>query len=180
MRKLIIFLNLVFATVSLQANDIDYQNNSLKKELLKLWNVEISALVEVSEFSKQTINEGKLYKVVNQQQIVGYVYVGRIISCREGGCAKDKTEPISGNYEYFDAYILYNSNKTIESVKVFNYRATHGHEVCSRGWLKQFVGFNNAEPLQVGKSIDGISGATISVNALTDEVNYITQLLRNS
>lgn len=165
---------------TLQAGEIDYKNKQLKKDLLKTWNVEITALVEMPELGELTANEGKFYKVLDKQQIIGYVYVGRIVSCRNGGCTKDKNESASGNSEYFDAYFLYNANKTVESVKIYNYRATHGHDVCSRGWLKQFVGFDNEEPLQVGKTIDGISGATISVYALTDEVNYVTQILRKS
>jgi Na+-translocating ferredoxin:NAD+ oxidoreductase RnfG subunit len=180
MNKLFALILLFFATLLLQSNNIDYQNKQLKKDLLKTWNVEITALVEIPELGALTANEGKFYKVLDKQQILGYVYVGRIKSCRNGGCTKDKTESGSGSSEYFDAYFLYNANKTVESVKVYNYRATHGHDVCSRGWLKQFIGFDNEEPLQVGKTIDGISGATISVYALTDEVNYVTQILRKS
>ena len=180
MNKLFTCLILFFASATLQAGEIDYKNKQLKKELLKIWNVEITALVEMPEMSALTANEGRFYKVLDKQQIIGYVYVGRIVSCRNGGCSKDKTVSVPGNSEYFDAYFLYNANKTVESVKIYNYRATHGHDVCSRGWLKQFIGFNNEEPLQVGKTIDGISGATISVYALTDQVNYVTQILRKS
>lgn len=180
MYKLLTFLILLFLAATMYAGEIDYKNKQLKKDLLKTWNVEITALVEMPELGALTVNEGKLFKVIDKQQILGYVYVGRIKSCRNGGCSKDKNESVSENSEYFDAYFLYNANKTVESVKVYNYRATHGHDVCSRGWLKQFVGFNSDEPLQVGKTIDGISGATISVYALTDEVNYVTQILRKS
>jgi Na+-translocating ferredoxin:NAD+ oxidoreductase RnfG subunit len=175
-RTLMITL-LLFWFITGQANEINYQHKQLKKELLKTWEVELSALVELKEASSQLINEGKFYKVVKDAEIIGYVYVGRIISCRQGGCARDKTTTYSGNYEYFDAFFLYNADKNMERVKVFNYRATHGQEVCSKGWLKQFIGFNSEEPLVVGKSIDGLSGATISAHALTDEVNYVTQLL---
>ena len=180
MHKLIFIFLMFLATLAIQANEVDYQNKQLRKELLNTWNVDIEAMSEMPELSKQTINEGKFFKVLNQQEIIGYVYVGRILSCREGGCCNDKTQPISSSYEYFDAYFIYDANKTLEKVKVFNYRATHGQEICSKGWLKQFIGFGSEKPLEVGKSIDGISGATISVYALTDEVNYISQLLKSS
>jgi len=180
MRVFFSIVILVFVMDVSYASKINYEHKQLKKQILKEWNIGLSALTEMESLSNQTINEGKFFIAENNGVLLGYVYVGRIISCREGGCAKDKSVPVSENYEYFDAFFIYNTSKTIELVKVFNYRATHGHEVCSRGWLKQFIGFNSDELLEVGKTIDGLSGATISANALTDEVNYITQLLNRN
>ncbi|MCK4920537.1 MAG: FMN-binding protein [Bacteroidales bacterium] len=48
-----------------------------------------------------------------------------------------------------------------------NYQATHGQEVTSPGWLKQFVGYDGIKSLVVGREIDAISGATISADAIT-------------
>ena len=56
-------------------------------------------------------------------------------------------------------------------VRVFNYAATHGQEVSVKRWLDQFAGHDGAKPLRAGKEIDGISGATISVNAIVADVN---------
>lgn len=177
MYKTLCIVALFLCFTAVDAHEINYQHKQLKKELLKTWEVELSALSEWKTPSDQLMNEGKFYKVVKDSEIIGYVYVGRIISCREGGCVRDKAVTYSGNYEYFDAFFLYNADKNMERVKVFNYRATHGQEVCSKGWLKQFIGYNSESPLEVGKNVDGLSGATISAHALTDEVNYITQLI---
>lgn len=55
-------------------------------------------------------------------------------------------------------------------VKVFNYQATHGHEVSAPGWLRQFKGYRGEKTLRPGKEIDSISRATISVNAIKQDI----------
>lgn len=57
--------------------------------------------------------------------------------------------------------------------------ATHGHEVSAKGWLKQFIGYNGNESLQVGKNVDAIIGATISVYGITRDIKEKTVLLMN-
>ena len=47
------------------------------------------------------------------------------------------------------------------------YREPHGGEVAYDPWRKQFRGKTTAAPLQVGKDIRNISGATISCNSVT-------------
>ncbi|WP_234408600.1 FMN-binding protein [Marinilabilia salmonicolor] len=84
----------------------------------------------------------------------------------------------AGNSEYFDYFILFDAEKSVQVVKVFNYQATHGYEITSRGWLKQFAGHDGSESLQVNKNIDAISGATISVQAITEDVQRQTSLLQ--
>jgi len=75
--------------------------------------------------------------------------------------------------------ILYFSiQKTVQLVEVYNYQATHGYEITAKGWLKQFVGYSAKDTLLVNKDIDGISGATISVFAITEDVQLKTRLLK--
>lgn len=54
----------------------------------------------------------------------------------------------------------------IESFKVLVYRETHGWEIRFPFFVRQFegVGLNNGD--QLDASVDGISGATLSVNAV--------------
>lgn len=50
---------------------------------------------------------------------------------------------------------------------IVKYREDYGWEVGNRRWLDQFLGLNHESVYAVGKNIDGISGATISVNSVT-------------
>lgn len=80
--------------------------------------------------------------------------------------------------EYFDYCIYFDKDITVKTVKVTSYRATHGHEVTAKSWLKQFIGFSGKEELRPGKEIDAISGATISVYAITADIEHKTKVLK--
>lgn len=55
----------------------------------------------------------------------------------------------------------------LRDVDVLVYREPYGGEVAYEPWRRQFRGKGPDAPLVVGRDIQGISGATISVNAVT-------------
>jgi Na+-translocating ferredoxin:NAD+ oxidoreductase RnfG subunit len=55
-------------------------------------------------------------------------------------------------------------------VDVLVYREPYGGEVAYEAWRKQFRGKTGASPLEVDRDIRSISGATISVHAVTEGV----------
>jgi len=55
----------------------------------------------------------------------------------------------------------------LRDVDILVYREPYGGEVAYEAWRKQFRGKGPDAPLVVGRDIQGISGATISVNAVT-------------
>lgn len=175
---LVIFVLSFIAFYNVSGKGVNYTPKPLQKELQKQWNSSTTNLIEIADLSDQLIKEGKFFELIKDTLLQGYVFIGRIYSCRAGGCEARSNETSFTGYEYFDAYIIYDKNRTVKSVKVFNYQATHGHEITSKGWLKQFIDFTGEYRLKVGKDIDSISGATISVNAITDEVNYLTEMLK--
>ena len=106
----------------------------------------------------------------------GYVYVSRLNSCRAGGCA---ISSISGDpaFEYFDYFFITDSTGKVLKVTIYNYQATHGQQVMSRGWLKQFIGFRGDQKLYYGSDIQAISGATISAKAITVDIQEAESLI---
>ena len=54
----------------------------------------------------------------------------------------------------------------ISSIHVLIYRETHGWEVKYPSFRDQFIGINMLEGFKLDKRIDGISGATLSVNSM--------------
>lgn len=52
-------------------------------------------------------------------------------------------------------------------VDILVYRESYGGEVAYEPWRRQFRGKRPGDPLEVGREVRGISGATISVNAVT-------------
>lgn len=72
--------------------------------------------------------------------------------------------------------VIFNPDATIRRVAIVKYREAIGGEVTQQPWLKQFMGQDRQSNYTVGQSIDGISGATISVYAVTRGVQRLAFL----
>jgi len=180
MRKsfILIFCLLTGFTAFAQ-NETDYQNKRLVASLKKNGIAGFSQLEEISCKSKLNPEiQGKFFRSKSEVSEMKYVYVGRVNSCRAGGCSNATKTQANLESEYFEYCIYFDSAKTVKQVEVFNYQATHGYEITAKGWLKQFTGFSGKDSLVVNKDIDGISGATISVYAITNDVQEKTRMLK--
>lgn len=169
---ILILLCASFTSIAIATNDSS--NKQLNRDLKRQLKTENYVLEMLEVPGKYTVN-GKFYQITekSQNQNLGYVYIGRIFTVRSSGNRNSS----SGSSEYFDYFILYNSAKVVEMVKVFNYQASHGVNITAAGWLKQFVGYQIPKPLEVGKQVDAISGATISVNNITHDIKAKTHIL---
>ena len=130
---------------------------------------------------RQEFQNNKFYSLFtgNLSMPVAYMHLGTVNTCRTGGCSLSQDFSGSGpNGEYFDYMILFNTALEVESINVFNYQASFGHEIAARGWLKQFNGFKGEKNLEPGKNIDSISGATVSVYAITADIQWKTRQLQ--
>lgn len=184
MLKLFIMgFTLLVTTGFVPLKSFDYEDKTLLKELQKISGIENPDWKEISipETLLATNSiQGKFMMLspVNNSELKKYIYVGRVNSCRQGGCSNPSQSLTIETSEYFDYLIVFDSNLSVQLVKVYNYQATHGQEVGNKGWLKQFQGYNGNRSLTVGKSIDAISGATVSVYSITDDVQEKTRLLK--
>jgi len=78
-----------------------------------------------------------------------------------------------GRYHPFYFLLILDSDLTIKSVTVLEYHSPHGYEIKEPSFRNQFIGKSNKDPLKIGKDIDGISGATISSNSITDSIRLL-------
>lgn len=180
LRTITILLILLTAVSASGQTEIEFQHKSLLNILNKHG---IQSFEEIKEVQLTDINNqdlrGKYFQITHDiKDQLRYIYIGRVNSCRAGGCSIAGESSPDLDFEYFDYFILFDSNKTVKQVKVFNYQATHGQEITSKGWLRQFVGYNTQDPLLVDKNVDSISGATISVYAITSDVEIKTEILQ--
>ncbi len=160
--------------------DINYEHKAIQKTLVKSCNMVNPQLSEVTLPKELCCNlQGKFFSVTSDTDSdIKHMYIGRVNSCRAGGCSIPTALTQGGDSEYFDYLVLFNAQNDVVLVKVFNYQATHGHEVTAKGWLKQFIGYNTSDKdLEVGKNIDSISGATISVNSITQDISDKTRII---
>jgi hypothetical protein len=161
--------------------EINVNQKRLNKEIENRFHVSGFDLQksELSALSQSDTKNGIFWNIVNNNETIGFAYTGRVFSCCKNGCTVGQTSMTGENAEFFDYFILFDKTKSVTSVVVYNYEATHGQEITAKGWLKQFVGFNGSRNLVVGKNIDSISGATISVNAITADIALKTSILKN-
>ncbi len=163
-------------TALLSPGKWDLNDKSLRKELSKIEETGLSEWKEIT-IPESLMVEGKFFQS-GQGDHEKFLYAGRVQTCRQGGCSAPSDAFSSVVSEFFDYFILFDNSRAVRLVKIYNYEATHGQEVTNKGWLKQFQKYNGDEPLIVGKNIDAISGATISVYALTSDVREKTIILK--
>jgi Na+-translocating ferredoxin:NAD+ oxidoreductase RnfG subunit len=126
-----------------------------KKELLKV-------PFEVNETLPQKISDSNFYKIYNNQQLLGYYYLGQAY----------------GKADYFDFIVIFDKDLIVSKVKILIYREDHGAEVGSKRWLNQFRGREKGENLAYQKDIAAISGATISAKSMTGEINKLLKTVQ--
>ena len=80
---------------------------------------------------------------------------------------KGKSQPIT-------FVVFFDSLGLVKKSHIIKYREPIGGDVSNQHWLNQFFGKSIQSNFKVGKNIDGISGATISVNAVTRGIHRST------
>ena len=119
---------------------------------------EIKSMAEKKARLRFMRNQIYVWEIFQKDSLVGLAYLDNV---------KGKSQPIT--YAVF-----YDPNGNIVDSHIIKYREPIGGEVANRRWLKQFLGKSTNSNYQVGKNIDGISGATISVNAVTRGIHRST------
>lgn len=175
MKYILIYTLYLFRFLLTPETEIDFNLKKVEKVICNYWKSDEICMDELAfEFPM-----GKLYNCKSGSAYKGKIYVGRINSCRAGGCSGDyESEGTEEIFEYFDYLIIYNEQNAIELVNIFNYQASHGVEVTNKNWLKQFNGYAGKSELLYNKDIDAISGATVSVISLITDIEYVTRRIQ--
>lgn len=144
---------------------------TVSKKVEALINKEITTTFSIESYTKKSLvvsaainktlpinmTEDNFYKIFNEEKLIGYYYVGQAF----------------GKADYFDFIVIFDASLIVSKVSVLVYREDHGGEIGSKRWLKQFTGSATNKTLIYQKDIVGISGATISVKSMTNEVNKL-------
>ncbi len=154
------------------------------KEYEKQINKEIRKLFGKNEIVKKQLDvpdslmfgdNNSLYYLQSNDSIMGFMAIRKVNACLVGGCSKPN--PLNeGRYDHFYYIIFFDTNHSIQKVKILDYQSDYGYEICSRNWLKQFIGYKGCE-VSYGNEIDAISGATVSGYAIVTDVQEICELI---
>jgi Na+-transporting NADH:ubiquinone oxidoreductase subunit NqrC len=85
-------------------------------------------------------------------------------------------DDVIGKFELISYAVGLNPDATIRQVEILAYRESHGGEIRTPAWRRQFVGKTAAAGLAIGDGIANISGATLSCTHLTDGVRRIAAI----
>ena len=135
----------------------------IKKEITTVFGIDtytkktLTVSSEINETLAIKITDTNFFKIVSETEVLGYYYLGQAY----------------GKADYFDFIVIFDKDLIVSKVKVLVYREDHGGEVGSKRWLKQFIGVTTEKHLKYQDDIVGISGATISVKSMTNEVNKL-------
>jgi Na+-translocating ferredoxin:NAD+ oxidoreductase RnfG subunit len=100
------------------------------------------------------VDSAVVLRVSREGALLGFAQVRNV---------KGKDQPIT-------YLIATDSACALRDIDILVYREPQGGEVAYESWRKQFRGKTAAAPLQIGKDIRNVSGATISSNAVTRSV----------
>ena len=156
--KTTIFLLVVLLFSSFKFPDWEFN----KRYTTKIHN-SISELFN-SDLYKLNKAEESFYTIKEADNILGYFVFAKAPS----------------KFHEFDYYIIFDNNGLIMKVQVLQYRENYGAEICSKRWLKKFITASTSNFTKYNQSIDGISGATISVNSIKNDVFKLTNALKKS
>ena len=82
-------------------------------------------------------------------------------------------------FHKFEYYIIFDAKGEILEVEVLNYNENYGAEICNKRWLKQFNQINTSSFFEYNTTVDGISGATISVQSISTHIWNLTEKLKD-
>jgi Na+-translocating ferredoxin:NAD+ oxidoreductase RnfG subunit len=97
------------------------------------------------------VDRDTVYRVERNDSVLGFAVVRQV---------KGKDQPIT-------FLVATDSADRLKDIDILVYREPYGGEVAYEAWRRQFRGKSTDDPLAVGRDIRTISGATISVNAVT-------------
>ena len=104
-----------------------------------------------ADASVLTVAADTVLRVARGDSLLGFAAVGNVIG---------KDQPIT-------FLVAIDPADRLRDVDVLVYREPYGGEVAYDAWRRQFRGKRAADSLRVGREIRAISGATISVHAVT-------------
>ncbi len=170
--KISILLILVGISVGKAADIQSDVEEILKSEFTSNYEISLHKQELPDELKSQT------EKQVQQKFLKSYVYIWKI--CRQdslkGFAVLDNTYGKSLPITFL---VVFSPAAEILRVDIIRYREPYGGAIGSRRWLDQFIGKSSGEEFKVGRDIDSISGATISVNSVARGVQKLTLVMEH-
>jgi len=165
------FLYIIFIPILIFANGIEEKTESIIKS-------EFGENIEL-EYSKFQIEEKVKSEIESQskQRFFSESIFVWSITANDTLIALGLMDNVYGKAQPITFLTIFTLDGKIHSNHIIKYREEHGGQVINKDWNKQFIGMDNNSI--INQKVDGISGATISVEALKKGVKKLTLLFEN-
>ncbi len=167
----IIFLALIFPDPAESGNIKNRTEEMIRAQFGKEVNVQFNKFklnhdlkTNIAAETKQKFLNYFLYvwKISIGDSLAGYALLDNVLG---------KSMPIT-------FVVFFDLEGIILGTRVVKYREAIGGEISSPNWNRQFSGKDYTSGFKIGADIDGISGATISVNSMTRGIQRLSFLLK--
>ena len=129
-------------------------------------------------------------EISDKSEVQGYALIRKVFTCDPDACSKEEIAnggmleltPFDDRREYFKYFAVFSPQNELLNLTVYEYQASYGHGVAKRIWLAQFIEKSNhpeRNELAYGEDIDAISGATVSAQEMTNDINVILSCTAN-
>ncbi len=132
---------------------------AFKDANLRLSSDEMRQVEKLSGLPARSVN-WRVFSAYRGDTALGYVVLDDVI----------------GKFELISYAVAINPDASIKQIEILAYRESHGFEIRSPAWRRQFVGKSVQAGLVVGEDIANISGATLSCTHVTDGVRRIAAI----
>lgn len=155
--------SLAFATQYLtveQAQRVLFPDaTAFRNTTLQLTTEQMRAVEQLSGLPARSVN-WRVYSAYRGDVPVGYVVLDDVI----------------GKFELISYAVAINPDASVKQIEILAYRESHGFEIGSPAWRRQFAGKRVQAGLAIGEGIENISGATLSCTHVTDGVRRIAAI----
>lgn len=115
-------------------------------------------------------------RVAGQKFILSKLYLWEIKKDEEviGSAILDN---VMGKVKPITYVVVFSADLSVIHTRVLRYREQYGGAIQNRFWLDQFIGFHAESNHRLGEDINGITGATLSADAITRGVKRVAVYL---
>lgn len=82
-------------------------------------------------------------------------------------------DAVIGKHDLINYAVALSADGAVRQVEILEYREAYGGQVRNERWRAQFVGRRHGDPVQIGRDIQNISGATLSCQHVTDGIRRL-------
>jgi FMN-binding domain len=102
----------------------------------------------------------QIWRATHAGATIGYVFIDEVV----------------GRSEFITYALGIDADGSLRNVEVLAYRESHGGEIRSTGWRRQFAHRRELDQLDFRTDIKNIAGATLSAEHVTQGVRYLVAL----